>query len=569
MESTIQHNNLESYLQPDVVVENVREPNPPSAEVESKGPKVVDELIKIWEGVFEHQVSAGDNFFQLGGDSIKAMELISKINRKFGILLQIEEIFEDGSLAYQLDRIQNKSSYTGRSLKPAPVQDKYPLSNTQRNFFTVSQFDPDGVTCNVPIIYKVYNDLDIDKSNESIKEVIRRHHVLRTSYYIDGAKVVQEVVDDVDFDIITIDRKGRSIRQLLEEYIKPYDLKKPPLFRVYAIRMEGIVKLLIIDSHHSVSDLISLHNFTREMLALNRGESLEPLPVQYKDFAYWQQHKMPEVSQKQQGFWMDTFAKVPPKINLPMDVDQSSQGKFYGDTYKFEFEGFEIFKMRELCKRENISQFTFIMSLFYVFLHKISNQDDLVVGISSHGRHYPEVHKLVGAFVNTLPIRMKVAPGLSFSSFVQQFKVQIPKYFANQDYSYDLVLQNLRAKNVIQHQGLFNVFFEHFIIDWYDPKLNLVDRPSLVPKTDFAMFVGNKVASDLGREEVLFFVEYNKNKFSLDTIEMLAKYFSVLVDEVIQDIDMEIAELKSFADFKNGPHQEVKKYHLIDPRHDL
>lgn len=537
-------------------------------------PEVVSEntiqqdLVKIWESVFEQSISTDDDFFELGGDSIKAMALVSKINRRFGVLLQIEEIFEDGSFDYQINRIQGVQSPSTENIKRAPVQEFYPLSNTQKGFFALSHINPETVSCNIPIVYKVYGGMDLALAKNSMREIIRRHEILRTSFRIEGSKVVQEVLDKVEFDIPTVERGDRSIREVVESLVKPHNLEAPPLFRVMAIMVEGEVKFLLFDSHHIISDLISLNLFLKEFFLLYRGEPLTPLKNQYKDFAYWQQERMSEVKIKNRDFWLEAFDEVPPKINLPVATETLETYKYNGDTYKFEFDHHEIIELREVCKKEKVSQFTFMMSLFYAFLYKISNQTDLVVGLTSHGRNVPEFHNLIGVFVNTLPVRTQVDPNLSFLDFVHQFKTEIPKYFANQDFPYDSVLQELRAKNLIQNRGLFNVMFEHHQVDWQDPKLNLVDRPLLAPKCDLAFQVGNKVAGEQGAEIILF-VEFNKNIFKRETIKILSKYFSSLVEELTTNINTKISDLGDYEAFKNGPYELQEKFHKIDLRHEL
>jgi len=427
------------------------------SQVDSKN-SVQQELEKIWEIVFERPINTDDDFFELGGDSIKAMALVSKINRKFGVLLQIEEIFEDGSFNYQLSRIQDTQNPSTENIKRAPVQEFYPLSNTQKGFFAISHMNPETVSCNIPIVYKVYGGLDLGLARNSMREIVRRHEILRTSFRIEGSKVVQEVLDQVEFDIPTVERGDRSIREVVEACVKPHNLEAPPLFRVTAILVEGEVKFLLFDSHHIISDLISLNLFLKEFFLLYRGEPLTPLKNQYKDFAYWQQERMAEVNAQNKDFWLEAFDEVPPPINLPVATEEMEEHKFNGDTYKFEFDHHEIIELREVCKKEKVSQFTFMMSLFYAFLYKISNQKDLAVGLTSHGRNVPEFHNLIGVFVNTLPVRMQVDPTLNFLDFVNQFKRIIPKYFANQDFPYDSVLQQLRAKQLIQNRGLFNVY---------------------------------------------------------------------------------------------------------------
>ena len=520
---------------------------------------IQSDLIKIWEDVFNRQISPEDDFFQLGGDSIGAMSLVSKINRKFGVLLQIEEIFENSSFAYQLNRIENKHVSSAVSINRAPDLESYPLANTQKSFYTINQLNPNSISGNVPLVIKVIGGLNVEFCQKSILEIIRRHDMLRTAFRIEGAKVVQEVLDDIEFEIVVIERKDESMRELMDKYVKPFDLAVPPLFRIFAVRKNDTINYLIFDSHHIISDLISINVFLNELITLAKGDPLNPLKIQYKDFAYWQQKQLPEIVSKQKDFWMDTFDKVPPKINLPTDPFEEIKTGFKGDTYKFEFEKEEIFRLKELCKKEKVTQFTFVMALFYVFLHKISNQDDLVVALSSHGRKYPELHDLIGVFVNTLPVRMKIDPNLSFSTFLEEFKQQVPKYFANEDFSYDLILQHLRANNIIKFEGLFNVMFEYHIVNTDESHLSVVDRPLLVPKCDLALQVGER-----GTKELVFFVEYAKNIFRRDSIIMLSKYFSSLMKEVIECIDIEISDISSFTNFKEAPHKLDEKYHKID-----
>lgn len=500
-------------------------------------------LLKIWEEVFEQTVKQSDDFFQLGGDSLKAMKLISKINKRFGVLLQLDDIFHNASFKYQLDRILDNENETAKKIPPAYIADYYPVSDAQRRFFILHLLDSQSVDYNIPVVLKVAGEMDLDRCRAAFSKIIERHEILRTTFELDGVQIIQKVQKEFAFDLEVINRDEGAIENNASQCIQPFELNIPPLFRVFAIKQKERIAYLVLDFHHIIMDLLSYNTLLDEFVKNYHDQDLEELPIQYKDYAVWQKNNKDEVLiDQQREFWMETFETIPSRLNLPVDnyyVDPSLRNQ--GDTYHFKLLNHLSSKLKQVCQAEKVSMFTVISATFYLLLSKLTKQKDFVVGLSTHGRQHTQLFDLIGVFINTVPIRVKIDPAHNYQQLLQEHKSKMAGYLANQDYSYDLILDDLRKKQLIENDNLFNVMLEYHKfknqkIESSEFYLEKVSIPNTSSRFDLSLIV----AED--ENEVRFSLDYSKGLFQKNTIESFANEFEALLQKITEEVGFELKD---------------------------
>ena len=268
---------------------------------------VVEEvLVGLWEDVFGvKQVGVYDDFFELGGHSLLATQLMSRVRQSFGVEVALRRIFETPTIAALAENIE-ELRFGGGSTRPAVERvsrdERLPLSYAQQRLWFLEQMEPGSAIYNVPLALRVNGELAVEVLETSLREVIRRHEVLRTRFELRDGEAEQVIDEQVEFNVALEDLSGlereaaeRAVQELARvEAQRGFDLRTGPLLRAKLLQLSTSEHVLLLTMHHIVSDGWSLGVLVKEIgtlyQAYARGES-SPLPelaVQYADYAVWQ-----------------------------------------------------------------------------------------------------------------------------------------------------------------------------------------------------------------------------------------------------------------------------------------
>ncbi|MCU0288757.1 MAG: amino acid adenylation domain-containing protein, partial [Acidobacteria bacterium] len=284
----------------------------PKNEVEMK-------LVKIWSEVLcrnelqafqlKTSISIDDNFFHLGGHSLKATVMVSKIDKELNVHVPLAEIFKHPTIRGLSDYIKNMTKEKYASIEPIEKKEYYLLSSAQKRLYILYQMDQQSVGYNIPSFSVLTGEIDKDKFEHTFKQLISRHQSLRTSFHMINDEPAQRIHDKVGFAIEYFATDVHGLTQtLLKNFIRPFDLAEAQLLRVALLKENEARHILMIDMHHIISDGISINIAVKDFMALYQAEDLPNLRVQYKDFSEWQNNeKQKESIKKQEHFWVNEF----------------------------------------------------------------------------------------------------------------------------------------------------------------------------------------------------------------------------------------------------------------------
>ncbi|HAO20141.1 MAG TPA: non-ribosomal peptide synthetase, partial [Desulfobacteraceae bacterium] len=401
---------------------------------------------------------------------------------------------------------------------------------------------------------------DIDRLNRAFTEIIRRHESLRTSFEVSGDDMLQRVHESVDFKITVKEGRESDIEKLAQEFIQPFDLSHPPLLRVCLVKLSENRCLLLMDVHHIVADGISANIIVREFLELYQGHSLPPVSAQYRDYAAWQESYLKsERLKKQEIFWLNQFSDEIPVLNLPTDFPRPARQQFDGDHVWFSSDAETAKSLSILAKNTGSSMFMLTLAAFYVLLHKLSNQEDIVAGIASGGRGQKEFEHTVGMFVNTLPIRQKLthpspsqegSKTMSFSEFLNLMKKDLLNIYDHQEYPFELLIRNVRANNYSPLRSSGNMS-RNLLSDVMFNFENADDRIFIIEGLRFSPydFKPKAALTDLLLEiietsgSLNMRLEYCTKLFKRETIERWAVYYRNILKEIITDPNKPLSDI--------------------------
>jgi|GEM_PF-1201831 len=510
-------------------------------------------VCEIWEEFFGISgIGINDHFFELGGDSLKATSVISVIYKKLGVKIPLAEFLKTPTIENISALVGQKSVEKYSAIVPAAPAASYPLSSAQKRLFLLYNIEKDNLAYNVRSAVMLKGNPDIKRLEESFIKLIHRHESLRTSFILEKGKPVQKIIDtgDIKFTLEKVTDEN--------EFYRPFDLGSPPLIRA-GIKPSGNDNILFIDVHHIVSDAVSMSIIFKELSLLYNGTELTQAPLQYKDYSVWQNNSVAEDSlPKQKDFWYSSLSGERPVLNLPYDYKRPSVQSYEGDAFTSDISKKQLDKLKKLAADNETTLFVVLLSAFNTLLSKYGGQEDITVGTPTAGRKYDELKDIVGMFANTVVLRNKPEPGISFRQFLNNVKNNFFSAFENQDYQFEDLVEDLKIERDISRNPLFDVMFVYINIDFSSQEMEgLKVEPytlhNRISRFDLTLHCNEEA------DKIDLTFEYCSRLFSRETIARMEKHFRLLLniitsspDILLRDInlvdDAEAVLLNSFND---------------------
>lgn len=307
-----------------------------SAQADAAAPETGTEavLLEIWSKILEIPViGTSDDFFDLGGDSLKVIALSAAIQKRFGTEIGISDIFRLRTIRAIGRQIDGAGPMSREPVVKIPDAPFYEVSPAQKRLFLLRQIDGESINYNLPAAVEIRGPLDTGALTEAIAGIIERHESLRTSFFLSDGVPVQAVHGSTGFRIIEREADEEELPRMIREFVRPFDLGTAPLIRAELLSLGKDRHVLLIDMHHIVSDGESVNIFEREFAALYAGRELPPPGRQYRDYSAWQEARLSSgVLKREEEYWLRIFKGEVPVLNLPSDYARPSRKSFRGGT---------------------------------------------------------------------------------------------------------------------------------------------------------------------------------------------------------------------------------------------
>jgi amino acid adenylation domain-containing protein len=502
-------------------------------------------LAKLWTDVLalDHQKPGiDDDFFKLGGHSLKVTILISHIHRDTGVKIPLAEVFKNPTIRGLATFINRSGTEGFEDIAPVEKAPYYPQSPAQKRLFFLDQMESIGVTYNMPSVYWVRGPIDGGRIKEIFHALARRHEALRTSFHLLDGEPVQQVREEVaipieTFEILSDLEPEPAVQQLAATFVRPFDLSVPPLFRVGLLPVAKDEHVVFFDMHHIIGDGTSMEILLDEFGKIYSGMDLPPLEVQYKDFAVWQQRGLsggPMDRQKQ--YWLDEFQGTIPVLQLPADFARPHIQNFEGSRLAFDIDSASTRLLETLADDTKTTMFMVLLAAYYLLLHKLSGQEDIVVGVPIAGRRHAAVQPVVGMFVNTLAIRNFPQKGKRFYDFLQEVRHTSLNAFENQDLQFEDLVEAVGVDRDTSRNPLFDAKFvlqnqQRSGVEAHGLELLPFKRQNLTSKFDLSLD-----AVETG-DHIHCVMEFRTRIFKPATIQRFISYFQTIVKTVAESPD--------------------------------
>lgn len=511
-------------------------------------------LAAIWAEVLGvERVGLNDDFFVLGGHSLVAIRLISKLKSALAVSVSINSFFEHktiGSLAAYIEDLEKNNVSQIVKTVNKPVQ--LPLSFGQERLWFLDQMDG-SLHYHLPLVLKIEGELDADNLHSSLALLINRHEPLRTVIRSSGGVPFQVVLPDNSWgDFIIKDIEGLSpeeTSQLIERYSKePFNLSKDHMIRVRLLKNTAGFQKLVIVVHHIAFDGWSAVVFLKEIsllygaLKLNVSNRLSKLQLTYSDYSLWQQmYLQGDLLEKGLSYWESKLRGVLP-LNLPADFVRPGHISYKGGEHKILLDKSLSLDIASFASAQGCSLFMTFLAVLKVLLFRYTAQNDICVGTPVANRQQSETEHMIGFFANTIALRSELSGEMSFTELIRKVRDMTLEAYEHQEVPFEKVIDRLVKERDFSHSPLFQVMFileneplQQLKFEGWNGTPEWLKRDLTKFELTFEVTPGNS-----GTEIV---INYFTDLFSEDTIRRMSEHYVQLIRAVVDTPDDKISDL--------------------------
>jgi iturin family lipopeptide synthetase A len=511
---------------------------------------VEEAMLLLWQDFFGKPVEAEDDFFDIGGDSLKALTMIGRISKALHAEVSITEFFKRPSVKALSEYIGAQkhqptiASSAFSSIHAAPQKAHYQLSSAQRRLYFLHKLDTNSLAYNVPQIVVLHGELDSKRFTTAFSRLVERHESLRTYFELVNDEPVQTIAAQLVPAIEYYKSLPEEIESVVQRFVRPFDLGKAPLIRIGLVQIAAQEHLLLVDMHHIITDGVTQRVLIKDFMLLYNDETLPALQLQYKDYAEWQQGAaQQEQIAKQKDFWLHEFAALPTALDLPADFARPLTRNHEGSLEKFELSLEESRKLKLIAEKEGATLFMVVLSMYNILLSKLSSQEDIVIGTAVANRRHADLENIVGMFVNMLPLRNYPTGASTYREFLLAVKTATLACFDNQEYQYEELIDALQIERDASRNPLFDAVFAYQNFDEASLEVPGLVLTPYANKHSIAKFDLTLLASE-ENDQLYFSIEYSTALFKQETIQRFIGYFLSIASAITTDADIKIADIE-------------------------
>ncbi|MFA0962344.1 amino acid adenylation domain-containing protein [Roseivirga sp. BDSF3-8] len=494
------------------------------------------------------KVGTDQNFFKMGGHSLMAARVISRIYKEKGVKLLLRSLFLYPTIAELAEHIDSLKHDITENIRYASEAALYPCSPSQRRMWVMEQMNTDNSGYNLPSLYELKGDVDENRLLSAFSYLVNRHESLRTVFIDQKGEPFQKILSSLPlakyYQSVSAATEEQAIEIGRQRFSEPYDLTTGPLFRVLFIRT-GSVAYMAIDMHHIISDGWSLSLIIRDVLHYyKQGEEQPELSIQYKDYSVWQAAKVHKGDlDAGLSYWTKQLGGILPVMELPYDAPRPALMTNKGAALTHHFGKALSEKLEALSQAKGTSLYMVLMALTKSVMYRYSEQNDMIIGTPVAGRDHAQTEDIVGLFVNTLAIRSRFDGNTAFDDLLLQVRKLVLEGYDHQEYPFDLLLDKLEVTRDPSRNPVFDVMMsyqkDHGIQEGELSK-GITVRPVKLPvetsKFDLS-FTFRSVAGEVSCE-----VEYNTDLFNSKTAGDIMLHLTLLAEAFCQDTTLRIGQ---------------------------
>jgi len=515
-------------------------------------------LADIWSQVLGiPRVGIYDNFFEVGGHSLKGTQVISRIANDCHVQISVRSLFSSPTIAELAEIIRHAESTEESPLVRMPEALHYELSYGQKLIWITSQFAKKSVY-NIPAAYLFAGELNVPLFEAAFNAVIKRHQILTTTIEVIDGEPRQRLNPQIDLKLQLLDfsadenREAKAGEVANSEAIAPLDLENGPLFRAVLVKLSATRHVFVLTMHHIISDGWSLSIFMSELLsrygAARSGTefSLPPLNIQYQDFVAWQSQKLStEALNDDRDYWLTTLSGKLPTLELPTDYPRPRVRTFNGAVVQLTIDKDLTAALYLLSHNYSATLFMTLLAGLDALFYRYTGQTDIMLASPISGRTNKDLENQIGLFINLLPLRVRVHGEHTFAELLDQVRDVTLSAYEHQSYPFALMVKELNLERdparpllvsaglTLQNQSSSADFDSHelgFTITRFQQEVRTSEY-------DLCFLFSEK------DDELTAIVNYNTDIFDRETIESIWSQLVSVFVQVTDEPELKVMDL--------------------------
>jgi amino acid adenylation domain-containing protein len=512
-------------------------------------------LCSVWAQVMgEPRIGVRDDFFALGGHSLRAVQIVARLRETLGVELPLPAVFQAPTveaLAVEVERAMGSGAST-EAIEPVDRSGPLPLSPAQEAVWFFERLSPGMRSYQFQAALRMRGDLDAPALERALSEIVRRHEIFRTVFREVDGQPMQLVQPPWPVAIPAVDATAFSDEALNEryraEFVRPFHVGALPLVRWTLFRTGPREHVLLIVEHHLVHDGWSFGVFLRELTALYAafaaGAAPPPEPrLQFGDFAVWQRAwTRSDEARRGLAFWKQKLAGAPPALDLPTDLPRPPRISFRGESLHFRLPADLAHAADEFSRRHGVTLYMTLTAAFQALIARYTRQDDFCLGGGSAGRRLRESEELIGMIVNVIPLRADLSGDPDFLALVQRVRRTALEAYPHQDVPFADIVDAVQPERALDRLPIFQAAFNMHHAPYPEMRtggLELQVTEALgneTAKFDLQVIVIPRAQQNAAAgEEVTLIWEYATELFRRGTVERMWTHYQRLLAALLAD----------------------------------
>ncbi|NFF81599.1 amino acid adenylation domain-containing protein [Clostridium botulinum] len=510
-------------------------------------------VVEIMADILRYgSIDVDDDFYKLGGNSIDASKIALKLYNVYNFEVLALDILKKKTPRKIAEYISKKKEKIYNPINKAVSMDSYPLTPIQNSIFVISKKQCIKTSYNISEIVEIDGQVNVDKLNQAFKRLIQEEEVFRTTFkFIDG-EPRQVIKKEVDFNITLTDYSNRykneilekeKIRNLKKEFMIIFNLEEVPLLKVDLIKVGESRYLLLMQMHHIICDGTSQELLKYKLSLILNNKNLNKSNIKYSDYSIWLNKKIQsEHMKKMKKFWLDIFNDNIPVLDVPADFNRPAIRTSKGDNIIYFLDKNLSKAIRKFSSNQSKSVYVIMLTAFAALLSKYTSQENIVIGSILSSRAHPDIEKMIGVFINTIPLKICIDQEKTFNEILMQVSNFFFKVMENQEYPFEEIVKDLKIKPSLSRNPIFDVMFIMQNMNTYDLKIrNAITKGLLigdnVSKYDITL---NVIDND---ESICLNFEYATDLFTKSRIERMAKNYESLLVNIMENLETPICSV--------------------------
>ncbi|WP_298516663.1 non-ribosomal peptide synthetase [uncultured Kordia sp.] len=508
------------------------------------------QVVAIWEEILgrEH-IGLDDDFFVLGGHSLRATRLLNKYHKEFEIRLELSDLFSATTVASQVELLSSSANESYEEIPELEAQEDYAVSSGQHRLWILSQFKEGSLAYHMPSFVYLEGNHNVVNFQKAVHAVVERHEILRTVFKQQSSgEVRQRIIPKENYNF-TIDVEDFSSHEnsetAFENYRKQdaqlaFDLENGPLFRCSLIQLSDKHYAFYYNLHHIISDGWSMDVLRNDVMKYYQqyqqglATNLEPLRIQYKDYSQWQlQQSESEIQKSAQSYWKEKYQGELPILNLPVTKLRPKVKTYNGRVLESIISNDTYNAVQNFVSEHGGSTFMVLLSSWQAIFYRYSGLRDQIIGTPTSGRMHKELENQIGFYINTLALRNTLEEGDTYVTFYERVTQNTLESFNHQAYPFDRLVEDLALNYDTSRSALFDVLLTLNQVDEASEEIEntetIIEAGQTMTKFDI------EISFHETEGQLSYVFIYNEDVYDKVVMKQLMKHYEELLSKIVVD----------------------------------